>query len=351
MANIVIDPLIAMTPPDNATKADVEVWLENLDAWLTEALTAPFIWLHYQHSSELLEANGQFPNFAQLRLLNNKYHPDLNPGQLARKVNEFFRDDAFDLKDRLKHLDFVTECEASSITIKPDQFITRLPNYLDNDLRMVFADCCACKHIQYPFGQNLHVATFALVDSSKEITISVVILDALPDFARPSDNRITQRFPLLITPDDLQPLIDIVELWSKGEQGIIYAITKQFEKSRPTNNINPLKFQSGLHFIKSVNDRGLDNNEIVLRSIIRAVSDIIADRARDIPGYRLHHFRKSEAADGPQLVRDADQAKAWRLMVSKHGAGWRLHYWQIPTPEGSVIEFANVCKESEREIY
>jgi hypothetical protein len=38
-------------------------------------------------------------------------------------------------------------------------------------------------------------------------------------------------------------------------------------------------------------------------------------------------------------------------MIQKHGAAWRLHYWQIPTPEGSMIEFANVCKESEREIY
>ncbi len=351
MANIVIDPLIVMTPSDNATRADVEVWLENLDVWLTEALTAPFTWLHYQHASELLEANGQFPNFALLRLLNNKYHLDINPSQLARKVNEFFRDDTFDLKDHLKRLDFAIECEASSIIIKPDQFMIRLPDYLHNDLRMLFADCCACKHIQHAFGQNLYVATLALIDSSKEITISVVILDALPDFARPADNRITQNFPLLITPDDLQPLIDTFDLWHKGTQGIIYAITKQFEKSSSSNDLNPLKFRLGPHFIESVNDRGLDNNEIVLRSIIRAASDVIADKARGIPGYRLHHFRKSETADSPQLVRTPDQAKAWRLMVSKHGAGWRLHYWQIPTSEGSVIEFANVCKESEREIF
>jgi hypothetical protein len=38
-------------------------------------------------------------------------------------------------------------------------------------------------------------------------------------------------------------------------------------------------------------------------------------------------------------------------MLQKHGAGWRLHYWQISTAEGIIIEFANVGKESEREIY
>ncbi len=125
----------------------------------------------------------------------------------------------------------------------------------------------------------------------------------------------------------------------------------------PTNTLLVVE-QPELHLHPSVQarlgdffNRGLDNNEIVLRSIIRAASDVIADRARGIPGYRLHHFRESEAANSPQLIRNVDQAKAWRLMVSKHGAGWRMHYWQIPTSEGSVIEFANVCKESEREIY
>ncbi len=111
-------------------------------------------------------------------------------------------------------------------------------------------------------------------------------LDALPDFDRPADNKITQKIPLLITP-----------------------------------------------------------------GIIRAASNVIADKAKDMPGYQLHAYRKSETADSPQLIRDSDHARAWRLMIQKHGAGWRLHYWQIPTAQGYQIEFANICKESERKIY
>jgi hypothetical protein len=37
-------------------------------------------------------------------------------------------------------------------------------------------------------------------------------------------------------------------------------------------------------------------------------------------------------------------------MLQQHGAGWRLHYWKIPTHEGYIIEFANVCRESEDKI-
>lgn len=351
MANIVIDPVLIMAPADDAARTEVEVWLENLTTWLKEALAAPFTWLHYRQASTLLEAHEQFPSFLRLKQLTQKYRLDVNISQIAKNVNEFFRDDTLDLEDHLNHLAYAIEPEAGSITVKPAQFIARLPTYLRDDLQILLADCCACKHIDHPFGQGLHVATLALVNGTREIAVSVVILVALPDFARPADNRIMQTFPLLITPNDLLPLTDSIDLWTKGKQGIIYAINQQYNRVSSGTTISPFTFRLGPRFIQSVNERGLDTNEIVLRSIIRAASDVIADRAKDISSYRLHPHRKSETADSPQLIRDSDHARAWRLTLQKHGAGWRLHYWQIPTPKGSTIEFANVCKESEREIY
>lgn len=351
MANIVIDPVIIMMPDNDAAKSSVEAWLENLTIWLKEALTAPFDWLHYLQASELLEAHGQFPSFAQLLQLQQKYRVDINILQIARNINEFFRDETRDLEDHLKRLEYAIEPEVASINIKPEQFVARLPKYIHPDLYALLADCCACKHIAHPFGQGLYIATLALLDGSREMTVSVVVLEALPDFARPADNRITQTFPLLITPDDLLPLTDIIDLWAKGEQGVVYAIKQQLNRGQANTISGRLTFRLGPRFIESVKERGLDANEIVLKSLIRAASDVIADRAKDIPGYRLHRFRKGETADSPQLVREGDHAGAWRLMIQKHGAGWRLHYWQIPGPQGSIIEFANVCKESERLIY
>jgi hypothetical protein len=347
---ILVDPVIIVPPDGDATKDDVERWLEGLTIWLREALTAPFIWLHDRQTSALLEANEQFPNFQQLRLLQRKHRLDININQIAKYINDFFRDDTLDLAMHLKRLEYAIDPEMSSIIIKPDQFIARLPDYLHNGLYILLAECCACKHVEHPFGQNLHIATQVLPDSSRKIMISVVILDALPDFARPLDNRITQAIPLLITPDDLQPLADIIDLWNKGEGGITYAI-KQRYKNQTGVIPNPDIFQLGPRFMESVSERRLDTNGIVLNSIVRAAADVIANKAKDRKGYKLHEFRQTEAADSSQLIREKDQAKAWRLMLQKHGAGWRLHYWQIPTHEGYIIEFANVCKESEREIY
>jgi hypothetical protein len=351
MANIVIDPVIVMTPPDDASRTEVEVWLEHLTIWLNEALTAPFTWQHYRQASEFLEANGQFPNFDQLRRLQLKYQLNINISQIARKVNAFFRDNTLDLQEHLKSLEYAMEPEAGSITITPEPFIARLPEYLQDGFPILLAECCACKHIDHPFGQGLHIVTLALPDGSREIAVSVVVLYALPDFARPADNKISQQFPLLITPDDLQPLTNILDLWTKGEQGIIYAINQQYKKDWSDTATSPFEFRLGPRFVESVNKRGLDTNEIVLRSFIRAASDVITGKAKDRSGYRLHAFRESETADSPQLIRDSDRAKAWRLMLQKQGAGWRLHYWQTPTAQGNTIEFANICKESEREIY
>jgi hypothetical protein len=351
MANIVIDPVIIMMPPDGASRVEVELWLENLTTWLKVALTAPFTWLHYRQASTLLEDHGQFPSFEQLRQLQQKHRLNINISQIAKNVNAFFRDESLDLETHLERLEYIIEPEIGSITINPEQFVSRLPKYIHDGLHLLFANCCACKQIGHPFGQELRVATLALVDGSKDILVSVVILEALPDFIRPVDNKIAQPFALLITPDDLLPLIDVMDVWAKGEHGIIYAIEQQHRKDWSRTNSSPFPFQLGSHFVESVNEHGLDTNEIVLRSIIRAAADVIAGKAKDIPGYRLHPFRKSEAANSPRLIRESDHARAWRLMLQKHGAGWRLHYWQIPNLEGSTIEFANVCKESEREIY
>jgi len=350
MANIVIDPVIVMTPPDDATKEKVEMWLENLEIWLIEALAAPFLWLHYRPASHLLEANGQFPSFEHLRKLQRKHRLDINIKQIASNIHKFFRDDTLDLEDRLKCLEFAIEAEAGSIIIEPAQFITRLPGYLQDGVHTLLANCCACKHLEHSLGQQLHIATQALANSPGEILVSVGVLYALPDFVCPTDNKIIQTFPLLITPDNLQSLTDIIDLWAKGEDGIRYAIKQQYKRDRLDSITTAPMFRLGPRFIESVNERGLDTDKTILRSIIRAASDVIADRAKDISSYHLHAFRKSETADSPQLTRDSDHAKAWRLMLQKHGAGWRLHYWQIPTSKAYMIELANVCKESEREI-
>jgi hypothetical protein len=351
MVNIFVDPVIIMTPPDNQSKAEVEVWLDNLDIWLKEALTSPYFWLHSVQATYLLQSNGRFPSFELLRNWQRRYQLDINPVQLVKNVNEFFRNEDFDLKYNLDKLVYIFELEAGSISISPVQFTARWPDSILDDMQWLLVATCISKCLNHYLSRDLQIATLKLSLATREIEVSAIIVESFPDIPRQVDEKITQTFPLLFTPDDMLPIVDVIELWDKGEKGLSYAIEHQFKKDWRETVPQPLKFHIGSGFIESVNNAGLDTNDTILRRIVKAAAAVIADQAKYIEGYKLHERRESEAANSSQHTRRRDNAKAWRLMIGKRGAGWRMHYWQIPTQQGNIIEFSNVVKESDDTVY
>ncbi|HKV59666.1 MAG TPA: hypothetical protein VJO32_15340, partial [Ktedonobacteraceae bacterium] len=310
-----------------------------------------FEWLHFVQATNLLQENGRFPDFNLLKSWQQKYRLDINISQIARKVNTFFRNEEFDLKQTFDRLAYDFEVEAGSIRISPVQFTTRWLAAIHEDMHALLIATCVSKCLNHDVARELRIATLAFPHPAREIEVSAIIVDAIPDFPRDGDNRISQTFPLLFTPDDLLPLIDVIELWDKGEQGLYYAIEHQFRKEMQGGALHSMKFHIGHSFIESVNNAGLSTNDTVIRRIVNASAAVIANQAKHIKGYKLHELRESEAANSPQRTRNKDNAKAWRLMIGKHGAGWRMHYWQIPTEGGSIIEFSNVVKESDDTIY
>lgn len=351
MLNIFVDPVIIMAPSDHDSKAEIEAWLDNLDMWLKEALTSPYSWLHSVQATDNLQSSERFPSFELLRNWQRRYQLDINPAQLVKNVNEFFRNPDFDLKDNLDKLEYDFEVKAGSVSISPEQFTARWPELILEDMQWLLVATCVSKCLNHSISRDLQIATLKLSQSAREIEVSATIVESLPDFPREADDKMTGIFPLLFTPDDLLPMIDVIELWDKGEKGLSYAIKHQFKKDWRETVPQSLKFHIGSAFIESVNNAGLNTNDTVLRRIVRAAAAVIADQAKHIEGYKLHERRQSEAANSPQYTRSRDNAKAWRLMIGKHGAGWRMHYWQIPAQEGSIIEFSNVVKESDDTIY
>lgn len=349
-ANIFVDPVIVAIPMDETDREGIVVWLQSLEAWLTEALGAHFTWLHSTIITELLTVHGRFPSFENLRSFQRKYHLDINPSILAHKVNEFFRDPEHDLADKLENFGYLAELQNDSVVIHPELIATRWPDFIRSSMHSLLVTSCVCKQTDHLFANVLRIATLKCSDQGQEITISAVITDVIPELACKPGDTITQTFPLLFTPEDL-PIINVLELWYAGETGIMYAIELHFKKIWQKTVGLALKFSLGAHFIASVASAGLDTNDIVLRKIIRLAAAVIADQAKQIEGAKLHPLRKELAADSPQRVRRKDQATAWRLDITKHGAGWRLHYWHISDPAGESIEFSNVCKESENKIY
>lgn len=346
MNTIFVDPVIVLIPSDDANREDVEAWLSHLKIWLQEALGAHYKWLHFVQATNLLEDHECFPSFQVIRSLQRKYKLDINPSLLARDINLFFRDETLDFTGNLERLGYLVEVQDGTILIRPEAFVSRWPDYIQAEMQHVLTTACICKHTGDLFGEKLRIATLKLPDNERNIEISATITDALPDGVMDGKPDILQTFPLLFTPDDLLPLLDILALWQEGESGICYAIEQQFKKDWGHTVSHAMSFCLGSHFIDSLDVPGVDNN--VLVKLVRIASAVIADTAMDIK-CNLRHLRESKAADSPQRTRVADGAKAWRLTLTDKGIGWRMHYWRVPVENGSRIEFANVLKKHDPE--
>ncbi len=99
-ANIFVDPVIVTVPAEDTDRDGVVVWLENLDLWLKEALSAHFLWLHARNVTIQLENHGYLPSFRVLQRWINQYSLDVNPHLLLRNINTYFRDPEFDLENK-----------------------------------------------------------------------------------------------------------------------------------------------------------------------------------------------------------------------------------------------------------
>ena len=338
---------IVMTPSENAKKEVVEAWLNSLDLWLTEAISSPFNWLYAREAIYALLDSGQFPFPEILFNWQRRYYLDSNISQINAKLSKFFNNESENhLSHHLGQLGYLVVTEPATIVIVPDQFADRWPRIIRDQMYELLATACACKHNGEPFGQKMLIATLALDDLTKAIEVSAVILDALPDFARPDNNKISQTFPLLITPDDLLPLFNVVECWDNGEIGIKYAIKQQYKRDWYGISPKPLQYDLGIHFTASVMERK-DITDLMLSRITRTMAGVVADRL-DLLSHKPHWYREREDSHTPQFVRTSENATAWRITITPDGAGWRMHYWRKVDPHGNVIiEFSNVLTKND----
>jgi len=342
--SIFVDPAIITTPADDESREGVEKWIETLEIWLREALSSHHQWLHLIQATDLLTSEQRFPSFEVLRAWQRKYRLDINPSFILKDVNTFFRDENFDLNKKLEELGYLVEAEKGTIAIHPEQFSSRWLSCIYEETQQAFVATCACKYTEHPFARGLQIATPILPDAKREIIVSATIKDALPDFIRNPGNSITQTFPLLFTPEDL-PLLNVIDLWKQGERGIRKAIELQYKQDWVSQTTQQLIYKIGTQFITSVNEKS-ETTELLLKQIIATMTKIVANKAQE---GTYHRHELEEKKGGPQIVRASDNAKAWRITLTVDGAGWRMHYWQIPGgTSGDIIEFSNVLTKKDR---
>jgi hypothetical protein len=83
-----------------------------------------------------------------------------------------------------------------------------------------------------------------------------------------------------------------------------------------------------------------ETDGIEVDKVLEVCAQVAASLAHKIPGREVHPLRDGSRGAG-YVTRRRDGAKAWRCALQvKTPSARRLHWWNVPGPDGGVIEFA-----------
>lgn len=345
MPSFVVDPILCTTPDADADAGEVARWLLALEGWLVAQNISPFEWKHLLSCTDALCETGRFPAFESLRADARRAGVDVNVGGLLQRVARFFQDAACDL-----HAVTATRCVVvaeGEPAIAPPEMISRNLTEVHGPLRDGLL-CLACDKDQgEPFARKAHFVTVPLAIPAKELSIAGTVALVEPEsmIRRLSGKTIRQSFPTLFSPEHLSAF-NCEALLAGGEVGFCALVTSVAKSLYAESS--PVASSVGSQFWQSLMKCGITEDTFATGKLLRVCAAAVADKLDEMSVARRPK-RESESPDSAQQTRESDKAKAWRLTITKSGAGYRLHYWHVPARGEQVerIEFANVLRETD----
>ncbi len=345
MPSFVVDPVLCTTPegdePEEASR-----WLAALGAWLDAVEASPFEWRHVHRCSLALLDMGRFPAFDSLRRAQKIARADVNTGGLLRRISRFFQNEEHDLLAVTATRCFVVPDGQQPMIAPADVLGRNLPEV--SGLLTDALLCVACdKATGERFARTAHFVTLPFAGGEREILVAgpVGLVDPDTMSERLGDKALNERFPVLLSPDDLSDF-DRDALLAGGEAGLAPLIDSMAGRSFPGATTTSIGV--GAHFWQSMEKTGILQDAFASCKLLRICAGLVADRLEEMNVDR--RFKRSTMApDSPQQTRKSDEGRAWRLTITKHGAGYRLHYWHVPASGGrpAYVELANVLRETD----
>jgi hypothetical protein len=224
-----------------------------------------------------------------------------------------------------------------SAHIEPDTVLTRL----GESTRAAFRDglfLAALVDTRSRQGQGVVVGSPALPAAGLGVAGRISAIETTDGVVEELDLHVAREIEVVSDACFLDVAEDLATLYARPIEAValICRSIGVDVKELPTVTAGPL-------FVDSLTRLGVHRADGVLRQVYRRAAQALVGELPKIAGARLHPVRESSAADADQVVR-SDGGRLWRCMVTKHGAGYRLHYWQ--KGDGS-IELEALMKESD----
>ncbi len=345
MPSFVIDPYLVTVPPADCSVAEFQVWIARLESWLNEVHDSPFEWRHFLQCTYRLQEIGRFPTFQVLRDMVRARGLDINIRHLMVRIASFFQDETRDILASTRTRFALVEEEVPEVI--PAAFVSRNARALHDDL-MTSLVCLACDRLSgESFARSIQVVTAPFQRRIPSLEIRGTLALTEPDglIQEVSRRHFHEVIPLVYSPEDFQTRVeDILE----GGFDVFRAGVVRLAR-RLYRDVDLLPFTAGPEFWDSLWDSTINTNHTAVEKLLRICAAMVANRLDDVKS-ELRPVRSSVGPQSAQRVRKRDGARGWRLIITKKGIGWRLHYWHVPArlPEQpECLELANVVTMNE----
>lgn len=331
MIQAVIEPFVLAVPPNVSPSEGITRYIQSLLFW-NSSISSPIIKVLYSLGcTNWLMQNNLFPFSHNIDSLLKIYGITEFSSQDISKIATNIFSKCTDIETLINIDTF-----QGNFDISPIYLIKRLPF----NLAPIFRECieklavqllsttpelsCICigsTHDPGNGGQSTLVidgriesyTSYDTVSNAGELPLDVHI-----------------ELPMLFNEEDILNSTSWETIWEYPE----YAIKKAYfstikEEERRENALG--SFKVGDHFVGSIQSVGLHNDSGKIRTIYETCALIICGRAKDVRGINLHALKNIE---NPRPY-----AKGMRADISKHGPGYRLHYWEY---DKSYIELSKI---------
>jgi hypothetical protein len=218
------------------------------------------------------------------------------------------------------------------VSTDPALVLNRLPDTVSTALAHVFVEAIYwCQRNESPLP----------IVGTTEVPVNELRVTGSMDLLEHVGGQLEE--PLKQTIDEFFALVQDPEILNLDASDHVAAILRACASCAIGLGGNLANIRLGERFKDSLDRHGFTTQKTLLAKLYRTCALAALGCLAQNAGARLHPVRESEAADSPQVVRGLGDRK-WRCMLTKSGAGYRLHYWECTD---GAIEFDEVLVESE----
>jgi hypothetical protein len=217
----------------------------------------------------------------------------------------------------LEQLLGIRSIAAEGVAVEPAVLIERLPGGLGAALSEgVMMAMYAHSKGWAKDGLLLATAEVEQLDGGARGYVSLV--ERLDGTVEDCRHEVVERFELACDPAHVEADISIADVYADPQRAAVIAHA----------GVDPSRIGVGGHFVRSLETLNIHRQPAVLRAVYRRAALAALGQLHRVDGANVHPVRENANADSAQVTR-GDGGKLWRCMVTKRGAGYRLHYWTL----------------------